>query len=107
MCILWQVATRLNLPEAGELALAEDVYGPFSGQVSSAARQALRRAVAEAHPLLVEAMLLCELSSTSDVLSGACTTPSLPSPFGIVKEDECCESSTRCLPPHLGTPAVA
>ena len=43
----------------------------FCAQVSSAARQALRRAVAEAHPLLVEAMLLCELSSTSDVLSGA------------------------------------
>ncbi|CAL8464184.1 g3719 [Coccomyxa elongata] len=68
--VAFEVAARLNLPEAGELALAEDVYGPFSGQVSSAARQALRRAVAEAHPLLVEAMLLCELSSTSDVLSG-------------------------------------
>ncbi len=73
-----QVAARLNLPEAGDVALAEDVYGPFSGQVSSAARQALRRAVAEAHPLLVEAMLLCELSTTSDVLSGANRTRSLP-----------------------------
>ena len=71
-----QVAARLNLPEAGDVALAEDVYGPFSGQVSSAARQALRRAVAEAHPLLVEAMLLCELSTTSDVLSGANITRS-------------------------------
>ena len=73
-----QVAARLNLPEAGDVALAEDVYGPFSGQVSSAARQALRRAVAEAHPLLVEAMLLCELSTTSDVLSGANRTRSSP-----------------------------
>lgn len=107
MCIFRQVAARLNLPEAGELALAEDVYGPFSGQVSSAARQALRRAVAEAHPLLVEAMLLCELSSTSDVLSGARTTPLLPSPSGLVWEYECCEPSMRCLHSHLGNPAVA
>jgi hypothetical protein len=69
-----QVAARLHLPAgggAGEPVLAEDVYGPFSGQVTSAVRQVARRAVAEAHPRLVEAMLLCELSSTAEVLSGA------------------------------------
>jgi len=64
-----QVAVRANVPSAG-INLAEDVYGPFSGQVTSAVRQAMRRAVLEAHARLVEAMFLCELSSTAEVLSG-------------------------------------
>ena len=58
------------MPAAG-ISLAEDVYGPFSGQVTSAVRQAMRRAVLEAHVRLVEAMFLCEVSSTAEVLSGA------------------------------------
>lgn len=65
-----QVAVRVNVPAAG-ISLAEDVYGPFSGQVTSAVRQAMRRAVLEAHVRLVEAMFLCEVSSTAEVLSGA------------------------------------
>ena len=70
---LAQVAARLNLPGgAGEPGLAEDVYGPLSGQVTSAVRQGLRRAVAEAHPRLVEAMLLCEVASAAEALSGEC-----------------------------------
>ena len=71
---LAQIAARLHLPRGGaseEPVLAEEVYGPFSGQVTSAVRQAARRAVAEAHPRLVEALLLCELSITAEVLSGA------------------------------------
>jgi ribosome assembly protein 1 len=60
---------RVNLPASG-VNLAEEVYGPFSGQVTSAARQAMRRAVLEAHARLVEAMFLCEVSSTAEVLSG-------------------------------------
>lgn len=48
---------------AASLALAEDVYGPFSGQVTSAARQAARRAVLEGDPRLVEALFLCEVRS--------------------------------------------
>ena len=64
-----QVAVRVNVPSTG-ISLAEDVYGPFSGQVTSAARQAMRRAVLEAHARLVEAMFLCEVSSTAEVLSG-------------------------------------
>ena len=69
------MAARLNLPAgaAGEPVLAEDVYGPWSGQVTSAARQALRRGVAEAHPRLVEAMFLCEVASAAEALSGGCT----------------------------------
>jgi len=67
-----QVAVRANVPSAG-INLAEDVYGPFSGQVTSAVRQAMRRAVLEAHARLVEAMFLCELSSTAEVLSGMAT----------------------------------
>lgn len=64
-----QAAVRVNLPASG-VNLAEEVYGPFSGQVTSAARQAMRRAVLEAHARLVEAMFLCEVSSTAEVLSG-------------------------------------
>ena len=50
--------------------LAEDVFGPMSGQVTSIARQAFRRALLEADPRLVEAMFLCEVSSTAEALSG-------------------------------------
>ena len=59
----------MNVPSGG-INLAEDVYGPFAGQVTSAARQAMRRAILEAHPRLVEAMLLCEVSSAAESLSG-------------------------------------
>lgn len=59
----------LSCPSAGGAAsvrLAEDVYGPFSGQVTSAARQALRRAVLEADPRLAEALFLCEVRSSTE-----------------------------------------
>ena len=71
-----QVEACLNLPEGHQpgavsaAALAEDVYGPFSGQVTSAARQAFRRAILEAGPRLVEAMFLCEIATASEALSG-------------------------------------
>lgn len=39
-------------------------------QATAAARQAFRRAVSEASPRLVEAMFLCEVSASSEVLSG-------------------------------------
>lgn len=67
---------RLHLreDESGAAAacshLAEDVYGPMSGQVTSVAKQAFRRALLEADPRLVEAMFLCEISTTSEALSG-------------------------------------
>lgn len=65
---------RLNVPEGednpGNINLAEDVYGPFSGQVTSTARQGFRRAVQEGNPRLVEAMFLCQVSTASDALSG-------------------------------------
>ena len=75
-CPALQVEACLNLPEGHQpgavsaLALAEDVYGPFSGQVTSAARQAFRRAILEAGPRLVEAMFLCEIATASEALSG-------------------------------------
>ena len=47
----------------------EDVYGPFSGQVTSTVRHALRRAVTEAGPRLVEAAFLCEISTSAEALS--------------------------------------
>lgn len=76
-----QVAARLlitpseagsDAPEAAAPSanLAEDVYGPMSGQVTSVAKQAFRRALLEAGPRLVEAMFLCEVSTTADALSG-------------------------------------
>ena len=75
-CPALQVEACLNLPEGYQpgamsaAALAEDVYGPFSGQVTSAARQAFRRAILEAGPRLVEAMFLCEIATASEALSG-------------------------------------
>ena len=50
--------------------LAAEVYGPMSGQVTSVARQAFRRAMLEGDPRLVEAMFLCEVSTTAEALSG-------------------------------------
>jgi hypothetical protein len=72
----------LNVPSGGA-SLAEDVYGPFSGQVTSAVRQAMRRAVLEANPRLVEAMFLCEMSSTAESLSGVRAPPVLPTDLYI------------------------
>ncbi|KAK9824164.1 hypothetical protein WJX72_008216 [[Myrmecia] bisecta] len=72
--VAFEVEARVHVDldsfETGSVSLAEDVYGPFSGQVTSAARQAFRRAVAEADPRLVEAMFLCEVSTASEALSG-------------------------------------
>jgi len=70
-----QVEARLHMFEDESVAsapcqLAEDVYGPMSGQVTAMARQAFRRAVLEADPRLVEAMFLCEVSTTAEALSG-------------------------------------
>lgn len=70
-----QVEARLHLREdesgaAAATRLAEDVYGPMSGQVTSVAKQVFRRALLEAEPRLVEAMFLCEISTTSEALSG-------------------------------------
>ena len=50
-----------------------------STQVTAVARQALRRAVIEADPRLVEAMFLCEVAAASDVLSGATVSDLLAS----------------------------
>jgi translation elongation factor EF-G len=61
--------------------LAEEVYGPMSGQVTSMARQAFRRALLEADPRLVEAMFLCEVSTTAEALSGG------PFVYQIAKPD--------------------
>ncbi|KAL3134116.1 hypothetical protein ABBQ32_008537 [Trebouxia sp. C0010 RCD-2024] len=70
----FEVEVRLNVPEGednpGSVNLAEEVYGPFSGQVTSTARQAFRRAVLEGGPRLVEAMFLCQVSTASEALSG-------------------------------------
>ena len=40
-------------------------------QVTSAMRQAVRRAVSAAGPRLVEAMLLCEVAAAAEALAGA------------------------------------
>ena len=59
--------------EAGDDAeddFGEAQYGPFSGQVASAAREAIRRAVLKAGPRLVEAMYLSVISTTSEALGG-------------------------------------
>ena len=68
-----QVAACLNARphESVAATAAAGTYGPLSGQVTSVMRQAVRRAVMEAGPCLVEAMSLCEVSATSDALAGA------------------------------------
>ncbi|KAK9818827.1 hypothetical protein WJX74_007698 [Apatococcus lobatus] len=68
--VAFEVEAVLNGGAASTQQLAEDVYGPFSGQVTSAARQAFRRALLEANPRLVEAMFLCEVATASEALSG-------------------------------------
>jgi ribosome assembly protein 1 len=47
-----------------------DQYGPFSGQVISAAREAIRQSVLKAGPRLVEAMYLSVITTTSEALGG-------------------------------------
>lgn len=47
----------------------EDVFGPFSGQVSAAVKQGIRRAILENQPRIVEAHFLCEISTSSEGLS--------------------------------------
>lgn len=66
---------RLHLREddsgaSAATQIAEEVYGPMSGQVTSVAKQVFRRALLEAGPRLVEAMFLCEISTTSEALAG-------------------------------------
>lgn len=65
--VAFEVAACLNAKEAESAA---DTYGPLSGQVTSMTRQAVRRAVMEAGPCLVEAMSLCEVSAASEALAG-------------------------------------
>jgi ribosome assembly protein 1 len=57
-------------PPSPEQLLQEDVYGPFTGQVVTAAAAAFRRAVLEAGPRLVEAVYLCQLQAAAEALSG-------------------------------------
>lgn len=47
----------------------EDIFGPFSGQVSATVRQAIRKAVLDNGPRIVEAYFLCEISTSSEGLS--------------------------------------
>lgn len=69
--LMLQVEARLLLGEAGSSSgLAEDVYGPMSGQVTSLARQSFRAALLQADPRLAEAMFLCEVSTTAEALAG-------------------------------------
>jgi ribosome assembly protein 1 len=76
--LIFQIEARLNINPAvtqennntvDALQLLEDVYGPFSGQITSATRQAVRKAVLEAGPRLAEAAFLCEITTSSEGLS--------------------------------------
>lgn len=73
LCCYMQADACLSVPgeASGAVQLAEDVYGPFTGQVTAVARHAFRRAVMEADPRLVEAMFLCEVTTASEALSGS------------------------------------
>jgi len=56
--------------EEGDGGFGEEQYGPFSGQVTSATREAIRRSVLKAGPRLVEAMYLAVINTTSEALGG-------------------------------------
>ena len=56
--------------EEGDGGFGEEQYGPFSGQVTSATREAIRRSVLKAEPRLVEAMYLAVITTTSEALGG-------------------------------------
>jgi ribosome assembly protein 1 len=55
---------------ANDAGAGEEQYGPFSGQVASATREAIRRSVLKAQPRLVEAMYLSVITTTSEALGG-------------------------------------
>ena len=63
-----------------------EAFGPFSGQVISAAKESLRCAIMESSPRLVEAHLKCEIMTSSTGLAG--TYASLGTRHGtVVRED--------------------
>ena len=51
-----------------EISASEEQYGPFSGQLIAAAREACRSAVRASSPRLVEALYLCEATTTAETL---------------------------------------
>ena len=66
--VIFEVEARLHISSESDMFL-EDVYGPFLGQVTSAAKQAFRRAVLESGPRLVESDFLCEITTSVEALS--------------------------------------
>ena len=52
-----------------QILTQEDVFGPFNGQVSATVRQAIRKAILENKPRIVEAHFLCEISTSSEGLA--------------------------------------
>lgn len=65
-----EVYSKVDAEAGGDGEVGEAQYGPFSGQVASAAREAIRKAVLKAGPRLVEAMYLSVISTTSEALGG-------------------------------------
>ena len=75
---LWGICIELEAklclkrnPDTGLLtvALQEDVFGPFNGQVSAAVKHAIRKSILENKPRLVEAYFLCEVATSSEGLA--------------------------------------
>ena len=56
-------------PHTTTILTNEDVFGPFNGQVTATARQAIHKAILENGPRIVEAYFLCEISTSSEGLS--------------------------------------
>ena len=72
-------------------AASAQSFGPFSGQVISAAKEALRGAIMDSSPRLVEAYLKCEILTSSSGLAG--TYASIGSRQGNVVMEEMREGS--------------
>ena len=67
-----EVYSKVDPEKGGESddGAGEEQYGPFSGQVISAAREAIRQSVIKSGPRLVEAMYLSVITTTSEALGG-------------------------------------
>jgi len=62
-------STPTPTPTTTTILTNEDVFGPFTGQVTATTRQAIHKAILENGPRIVEAYFLCEISTSSDGLS--------------------------------------
>ena len=68
---MWGVVFSIDIilhSDESEIRSSEEQFGPFSGQLISAVRDGCRAAVRSSAPRLVEALYLCEATTTAETL---------------------------------------